>query len=63
MRKGGFHMFDNRSLFGYVNDNPAMRNAYDMMVLDQIEKDDKELALQKMYGDQAKAEELADEPF
>lgn len=54
-------MFDNRSLFGYVNDNPAMRNAYDMMVLDQIEKDDKELELQKMYGDQALAEELADE--
>lgn len=43
-------MFDNRSMFGYASDSPAARAAYDMMVLDQIEKDDAELALRRLYG-------------
>lgn len=54
-------MFGDKSLFGYQSDNPVMRRAYDMMVLDQIEKDDKELALRKLYCDSAEVEELEDE--
>lgn len=32
-------MFDNASLFGFVSENPVDRAAYDMMVLDQMERD------------------------
>ena len=46
-------MFGNRSMFGYESDNPAFRRAYDMMVLSEIEKDEKELALRRLYGNPA----------
>lgn len=51
-------MFEYQSMFGYQSDNPAMAKAYDMMVLDQIEKDDKEIALRRLYGDPAEREEV-----
>lgn len=56
-------MFGNKSMFGYQSDNPAARRAYDMMVLDQIEKDDKELALEKMYGERAALAEMEEELY
>lgn len=34
-------MLGDFSLFGYQDPNPAFRAAYDMMVLDQIAKDEK----------------------
>lgn len=43
-------MFDNISMFGYVSDNPAYRAAYDMQVLAQLEKDEKEEELRRTYG-------------
>lgn len=56
-------MFGNKSLFGYQNDDPVFRRAYDMMVLDQIEKDEKELELQRLYGDPAQYDLEDLDPF
>lgn len=39
-----------KSMFGYEGSSTAANLAYDMMVLDQIDKDEKELALRKLYG-------------
>lgn len=49
------------SMFGYRSDNPAMRMAYDMMVLDQIDKDTKEMALRDMSKSAAALDELLED--
>lgn len=49
------------SMFGYKSDNPAMRMAYDMMVLDQIDKDTKEMALRDMSRSAAALDELLED--
>lgn len=48
-------------MFGYQNSNPAMRMAYDMMVLDQIDKDMKEMELRDMARTAAALDELLEE--
>lgn len=35
-------MFGDTSLFGYQSSNPVDRAAYDMMVLDQMQRDEEE---------------------
>lgn len=54
-------MFGDYSMFGFHSSNPVDRAAYDMMVLDQIEKDEKELALRDMYGDEESLDFLDEE--
>ena len=49
----------NFSLFGFVG-NPVDQAAYDMNILSEIEKDDKELELRKLYGSEILDEEDAD---
>lgn len=48
-----------RGMFGYQSNNLASVRAYDMMVLDQIEKDEKELKLREMYGEDTIEEEVS----
>lgn len=38
------------SIFGADFGDPALDMAYDLMMLDMIEKDEKEIALRKLYG-------------
>ena len=42
-------MFGDTSMFGFVG-NPVDQAAYDMSILAEIEKDDKELELRKLCG-------------
>lgn len=57
-------MFDTyKSMFGAGFSNPIDNMVYDQMVLAEIEKDDKEIALREMYGDPATLDEEEVVPY
>ena len=43
-------MFQNTSLFGFQSTDPATRAAFDLCILDELQRDRKELELRKAHN-------------